>query len=1358
MSASAVAWPLDGDEARAAGLAHVTDVIDRIAKKDMVVVAGGTPAPLYRYTPAAADVVLSDATDPSLGIKYTCPGCDATVSVTSMNSKGNGALRRHLRLATHKAMLESKAYATDVHSPTPAMEGLYLATITGDCKPYFRLDKAQNKICCTQCRDTFSMNGKGLISNNYVRHATKHQRAAATASGTRTRNKRDFFAPRGQQTPSAATHPSKHARRDDSDSDASTTSRPEKCARLSPSSSASGPHTPTKPGKDAEVRRTAAPHTTEHHLRGVLANQPGPAQRSVVDMLQAQHSTSLTDVRGVVVGAPAPGSSRVGHLKCHGFYQRTFTVTFTMIGQTVVHEFDLDVLLHAAPKSVLGKDSRVLWNPNPYYFPQKALPSLSGTGTTGVGLPEDFEGLGTVFSKGCTGHFQANAIAKESNPHACHLCTNLTADVNVQAFLYQVCLSQRNPTTSLPARLDYLGYPALLTRARSLSQDKQKGRVVNLGANRRRIHAVVRYKKQAAEHGGLFLELGDFGITVKGMLKRMATKSPADIPPLLKHMVTNVGKTRVRTQQEMFSFLDALYTQFGKRMLKWLRLNACAPCPNGTLQYIRTVHELVPRGRPFTITTMDGRAVQDPEAERYYAWLAQTYARELQQLPTPVPVDRYIGAALQEDEARMEGGPVASLVSKHDKLGPNHVASLDGVCGLQDDGTAGVHKHCPGGHIHHIFRTADGSCSQELLAVLQKGVFGNQFRCLMQEPMHPKLKATPVLWHMTCMKFTYRDVVAQWVWCRHMHDKHLLDVIGPLWMQGSDGASNRRKAMILLGLAKKAKDAFGMTNKRFSSRLDICRYTGYYHKVEYGPHKGTYYVVIPLGQCFRHGFGKFINNAHSATRVMQMGVFGISILAHRLVLNAVLKHKRGETIIPGFVLDAAMYPRVTKRDLDRHDTMDKASCQRLFSLRVMHAFKAYAVAMKMAADDGELLNCGVYTAQVTYLKIVNWYTSVFFKPTIDTKERCFRAMYVIYMLNLWRDHIRIVGKGINLTLKEHFITGETYQDIELSLNDYVLAVCSARDTTWNGKKPSGVHPYLHGENALELFFASLATATAQHRVLKAAQVFDRLGSVLRARHVAADQTATVHGVRWPPHSYNSDFVPDEPACEGKTEEMIDASIEGIPTHECMLELKTRALLAAHKDCTRLKMKPEGLTTANKRAPKYKWWTSPTFSEEGVVDVSDMLTEEVLAEHNEGADYIVPTDVPIESDPTDPDQTAGSAEAAVQSALDEEDSDSSGDDADGPAAARPYGVPLAVRESTHTPAAVAAGRSPKILVKIGDSDQLVLVHVARFVSDWWKTQQYIPMPAPIGCTGSLAVHHVVSARPTPCTTPAASRKR
>ena len=88
MSASAVAWPLDGDEARAAGLAHVTDVIDRIAKKDMVVVAGGTPAPLHRYTPAAADVVLSDATDPSLGIKYTCPGCDATVSVTSMNSKG----------------------------------------------------------------------------------------------------------------------------------------------------------------------------------------------------------------------------------------------------------------------------------------------------------------------------------------------------------------------------------------------------------------------------------------------------------------------------------------------------------------------------------------------------------------------------------------------------------------------------------------------------------------------------------------------------------------------------------------------------------------------------------------------------------------------------------------------------------------------------------------------------------------------------------------------------------------------------------------------------------------------------------------------------------------------------------------------------------------------------------------------------------------------------------------------------------------------------------------------------------------------------------------------------------------------
>ena len=581
----------------------------------------------------------------------------------------------------------------------------------------------------------------------------------------------------------------------------------------------------------------------------------------------------------------------------------------------------------------------------------------------------------------------------------------------------------------------------------------------------------------------------------------------------------------------------------------------------------------------------------------------------------------------------MEGGPVASLVSKYDKLGPNHVASLDGVCGLQDDGTAGVHKHCPGGYVHHIFRTADGSCSQELLAVLQKGVFGNQFRCLMQEPMHPKLKAIPVLWHMTCMKFTHRDVVAQWVWCRHMHDKHLLDVIGPLWMQGSDGASNRRKAMILLGVAKKAKDAFGMTNKRFSSRLDVCRYTGYYHKVEYGPHKGTYYVVIPLGQCFRHGFGKFINNAHSATRVMQMGVFGISILAHRLVLHAVLKHKRGETIIPGFVLDAEMYPRAYNRDLDRHDTMDKASCQRLFSLRVMHAFKAYAVAMKMAADDGELLNCGVYTAQVTYLKIVNWYTSVFFKPTIDTKERCFRAMYVIYMLNLWRDHIRIVGKvrgralgpckslgasaarvatftrqiqllrtaralltlalgwcpshaqpgerrvrdharvhtcvcacvqGINLTLKEHFITGETYQDIELSLNDYLLAVCSARDTTWNGKKPSGVHPYLHGENALELFFASLATATAQHRVLKAAQVFDRLGSVLRARHVAADQTATVHGVRWPPHSYNSDFVPDEPACEGKTEEMIDASIEGIPTHECMLELKTRALLAAHK--------------------------------------------------------------------------------------------------------------------------------------------------------------------------------------------------
>ena len=127
---------------------------------------------------------------------------------------------------------------------------------------------------------------------------------------------------------------------------------------------------------------------------------------------------------------------------------------------------------------------------------------------------------------------------------------------------------------------------------------------------------------------------------MKGMLQRLQDEPKETIPPLLKHMVSNVGKNRVRTESEMFAFLDALYTQFGKRILKWMRSNACSPAPEGTLRCVRKVHKVVPRGLPFKAVPREGGAIQDPRAVQYFKWVAKVRRSELKQLPDPVPDNR----------------------------------------------------------------------------------------------------------------------------------------------------------------------------------------------------------------------------------------------------------------------------------------------------------------------------------------------------------------------------------------------------------------------------------------------------------------------------------------------------------------------------------------------------------------------------------------------------------------------------------------------------------------------------------------------------------------------------------------------
>ena len=124
------------------------------------------------------------------------------------------------------------------------------------------------------------------------------------------------------------------------------------------------------------------------------------------------------------------------------------------------------------------------------------------------------------------------------------------------------------------------------------------------------------------------------------MLQRLRDEPKDAIPPLLEHMVSNVGKNRVRTQTEMFSFLDALHTQFGKRILKWMRSNVCGPCPEGTLRCIRKVHKVVPRGLPFKAVPREGGAIQDPRAVQCFEWVAKVRRGELEQLLDSIPDNR----------------------------------------------------------------------------------------------------------------------------------------------------------------------------------------------------------------------------------------------------------------------------------------------------------------------------------------------------------------------------------------------------------------------------------------------------------------------------------------------------------------------------------------------------------------------------------------------------------------------------------------------------------------------------------------------------------------------------------------------
>ena len=383
-----------------------------------------------------------------------------------------------------------------------------------------------------------------------------------------------------------------------------------------------------------------------------------------------------------------------------------------------------------------------------------------------------------------------------------------------------------------------------------------------------------------------------------------------------------------------------------------------------------------------------------------------------------------------------------------------------GACGQKGP----EHKCIPG---YHMVLGNDEHSYERLTEFFQTSVIAHNAHVSILNPLHPKLPSVAIFLMATCNTFTHQDSLSLWQDIEARYLEHVFPAIHcPLASRGSDGDSRRRKAMEI--------KAYGNHNEiPYTVDCDTFTVSGDLKKDD----QGNVYSVGISNQDYIHCGKKLTYPLDHASRTLNLGGHLVHMSHLELVtdLFPILEHG------------------LRKEDVERQDRQNWSSAQRMFFPKVRDCLQ---IIQRDNTRPHDVL------ATIAYLEICWLFVEIFCSFEATLLQRVEHASTVTNFLRIWRWWVYNMG---NLTLREHFLTRQCFQDVILSCHAAVLLIKASRDFAPNHP----VYLSMSGSDCCEDFFSQNGSFVMNKHTYSFGDMLQNQSSMNSLLRMRASSTAPV---------------------------------------------------------------------------------------------------------------------------------------------------------------------------------------------------------------------------------------------------------
>ena len=320
---------------------------------------------------------------------------------------------------------------------------------------------------------------------------------------------------------------------------------------------------------------------------------------------------------------------------------------------------------------------------------------------------------------------------------------------------------------------------------------------------------------------------------------------------------------------------------------------------------------------------------------------------------------------------------------------------------------------------------------EKLVKDMDSSTLAKNARAILINPLHKDLPRLVLHLQATCNTFTHHAVLRQW----QMYDefcRDLLDpVLGPDMGKGSDGDSRRRKLFLA-----QSSDANSGSRYKPVPLSEGFIFSGKLEQSALGEE-----LKNLSDSDYIHNHKKLDNHLDYVSRDLRIGRYSAHRNDIRSVFENFSRHEHG----------------LRDEDVNKRDRQNWASAQRTAFPKVRACLQHIAQGTNTQRDPS-------VQGTMAYLEIVYCYMEIFISLEASLYERIKYAGKVVTFLGIWRNFIL---RNADLSLKENFLTRETFLDVMLSAHTAVMVIA------WFSEKYPDMPCYLNllGTDAVEVFFS-----------------------------------------------------------------------------------------------------------------------------------------------------------------------------------------------------------------------------------------------------------------------------------------------